>query len=118
MSIKHYSEFESREALQQDLLDKATDTEFRQALLADPARVLTETYGLNFPNDIKVVVHTEDANNLHLVLPMVESEVELTDEELDGVAGGYLDYTCDGRIDCDVYTVEESGKRNSTSSQK
>ena len=84
---KKFNEFESREDLEQDLAERAQDPDFRERLLANPASVLSETYGMPLPADISVTVHEENANNIHFVLPMAESS-ELSDDDLDAVAGG------------------------------
>ena len=82
-------EFESRAELEQDLIDRALDAEFRQELLTNPRATLNETYSLalGVDADINICVHQEDPNNIHIVLPMNDSDM-LSDEDLDAVAGG------------------------------
>lgn len=81
-------EWGDRTSLEQDLLDKASNGEFRQRLIRDPRGTLQQTYGLDLPSDVTLHIHQEDANHLHFVLPMPD-EMELSDEDLDSVAGGY-----------------------------
>ena len=98
---KNYTDFGDRTTLEQDLLERASDGGFRQSLISDPRGTLQQTYGLDFPSDVTVHVHQEDANHLHFVLPM-SSEIELSDEDLDSVAGGYMDTSCDKREDKEI----------------
>lgn len=73
----------------------AQDLEFRSRLIADPKTVMAER-GLNFPADIQITVLEETLNHYYFVLPALEfleleDNRELSDEELELVAGGGLD---------------------------
>ena len=85
-----------------------SDEAFKKRLLAQPAAVLKEA-GADVPEGLqfKVVENTERL--VHLILPLKPSTAELTDEQLEQVAGGALTpclhpkpkpYPCDG---CVVY---------------
>jgi len=107
---KKFNEFDSRQGIEQDLAERAQDPDFRERLLADPGSVLSETYGMSLPADIHVTVHEENANNIHFVLPMPENS-ELSDDELDAVAGGaWIDAGCHVR---DYGEDEEPGRKTS-----
>jgi hypothetical protein len=66
------------------------DVEFKRSLLSDPKTALAAAVGTELPTALEVEILEEDANTLVLLLPMKPdtSDVELSDEELEGVAGG------------------------------
>ena len=64
----------------------ATDADFRRRLLAEPKETLSEVLGQHVPYDIRFVENHADAT---IVLPAVVAEsTELSDSELEAVAGG------------------------------
>ena len=63
------------------------DAAFKAKLLADPQATLKEA-GVAVPAGVKVTVVENTAQHFHLVLPPKPTG-ELSDEALDGVAGGY-----------------------------
>jgi hypothetical protein len=70
-------------------LQAVQDEDFRAALIKDPKAALGEEYGLepSFFSKISVRVVTENENELVIVLPPPAAE-ELSDEQLEAVAGG------------------------------
>jgi len=75
----------------EDLMRKAaTDEAFREALLANPKAALEGHLGRRLPDELTVTVVTNTPHELTLVLPPKMSD-ELSDDQLDGVAGGKLD---------------------------
>jgi hypothetical protein len=62
------------------------DDAFKQRLLAEPAAALAE-HGFNLPVGLAVRVYEDSSKVVHLTLPTAPSE-ELSDEQLDAVAGG------------------------------
>jgi hypothetical protein len=62
------------------------DEAFKARLLAAPAPALAEQ-GIRFPAGVEVRVHENTPTLLHLALPPKPSD-ELSDEQLDAVAGG------------------------------
>ena len=71
------------------LLKVWQDPTFKRRLVADPRAVLQEE-GLPVPEGKAVRVVEDTAETTHLVLPRKPAEGELTDEQLDQVAGGVV----------------------------
>ena len=68
----------------------AKDPAFRRELLADPKSVLARELGLALPDFLEVQVLEETPARVYLVLPAAPPApgAELSDEQLDAVAGG------------------------------
>jgi hypothetical protein len=67
------------------------DEEFRQRLLDDPKAVVEQELGSRLPESVEVRVVQESARTIYLVIPSASAiggGVELSDQELEGVAGG------------------------------
>jgi hypothetical protein len=80
-----------RQEIETALVNRAaTDQDFKTELTANPKKAIGETYGLRFGDNVRVVVHQESPDELHLVLPVQFrlSEGELSDQHLEAVAGG------------------------------
>lgn len=77
--------------LEAQLITQAVQNpEFRQKLLSNPKTVLAE-HGLNVPDDVQINVLQESSTQYYLVLPALEASediTELSDAELEAVAGG------------------------------
>ncbi|HYH81372.1 MAG TPA: NHLP leader peptide family RiPP precursor [Longimicrobium sp.] len=66
-----------------------SDRVFRQQLLARPAAAIHEAYGVALPAGFRVSFVEKPADlDLLVVLPDACAEEELTDEDLEDVAGG------------------------------
>lgn len=66
----------------------ATDPEFRAALVADPKAVLA-SLGIVFREGVEVSVEESTPTELVLCLPpAIETDVELSEDAMAGVAGG------------------------------
>jgi hypothetical protein len=63
------------------------DEKFKKALIADVKGVLKSEYDIELPEKVNVTVIEETADNFTIVLP---ARPELSDEVLEGVAGGSL----------------------------
>jgi hypothetical protein len=66
----------------------ASDAAFRQALLADPKAALSKELGVPIPDSVTIVVVEDAADTVHLVLPPRQAGRELSETELQAVAGG------------------------------
>jgi hypothetical protein len=65
------------------------DPEFKKQVLADPKGMLERHLGKKLPGDLKIFVHEENAETLHFSLPPAPTNAtELSDEDLEKVAGG------------------------------
>ena len=83
-----------RQQLEQQLIEKAMkDESFRKQLIENPGAAIEAVLERKIPESIKINVLEEDANTVYLILPQVSnqsSEMELTDAELNAVAGGTI----------------------------
>ena len=67
----------------------ASDPDFRKKLVADPRGVIGELAGMKLPQSVQVEVHEESLTHVHLVIPHAPPAGELSDKDLELVAGGY-----------------------------
>ena len=90
----------------QDLLAKFSveNPKYRDALIKDPKSVIERQLNTSLGN-VKVKAVVETADTVYVVVPHVASEGELSDADLEKVAGGKndIDATC---------TVSGSGSQN------
>ena len=90
-----------RAEMERRLTEKGlADETFRQRLLEDPRGAIEEELGTRLPAALQVVAVEETAETIYLVLPPLRSgdvqAEELSDRELEGVAGGGTWSTCQG----------------------
>jgi hypothetical protein len=80
----------TRRDLETALIEKCwKDPEFKKAVVSDPKGMLERHTGQKLPPQMKIIIHEEDANTLHLSIPPAPGNVtELSDEDLEKVAGG------------------------------
>ncbi len=81
-----------RKDLEQKLIEKALkDEAFRKQLLDNPKVVVEQEIGMKISESTKIIIVEEDPQTIYLVLPYVparETQVELSETELQEVAGG------------------------------
>lgn len=77
-----------------DIIVKAwRDEQFRQNLLKDPKKAIEKEFNITVPKEVKVFVHEENDQSLHLIVPSVPSNftaASLSDDELKEVIGGVI----------------------------
>ena len=80
----------SRKDFEEKIVSRALkDDAFRQQLIDNPRNVLQSELGATLPADVEVRVVEEQPNSYYLVLPPKEaSSAELSDADLEPVAGG------------------------------
>ena len=80
----------TRRDIETALIEKCwKDPDFKRAVVSDPKGVLERQTGRKLPPNLKIVIHEEDANTLHLSIPPAPANVaELSDDDLERVAGG------------------------------
>lgn len=85
-------QLKARLGIQSALIAKAwTDEEFKQELLSDPKGVIERELGTELADDVEIQVIEETPTTFYLSIPVKPSagvEGELSDEELEAVAGG------------------------------
>jgi hypothetical protein len=80
----------ARRNLETTLIEKCwKDPEFKRQVVSDPKGMLERHTGTKLPSQVKIFIHEEDANTLHLAIPPAPANLaELSDEDLERVAGG------------------------------
>ena len=82
-----------RKIIQRSIEDEA----FRQRLLEDPKGAVEQELGARLPEEVRMVAVEETADTIYLVLPAAPTAGaeggELSDQQLQSVAGGWEYYT-------------------------
>jgi len=90
----------------------ADNQRYREALVADPALVLGRQMGRRLPDFLNVEVLEETADTIYLVLPIRPKEGdELSDADLELVAGGKGGESGAATFSCQVYGAGHMGTR-------
>jgi len=81
---------DTRVQLESALVQKCwKEPEFRKQVVGDPKGMLEKHLGRKLPEQVKIFIYEEDANTLHFSIPPAPSNfAELSDEDLEKVAGG------------------------------
>ena len=79
--------------MERRLIEKSSEDEaFRRRLMEDPKAAVEQELGTRLPEGVEVRVVEESADAIYLVLPSaspIGGGAELSDSELEGVAGGW-----------------------------
>src|SRR5437764_1009464 len=84
------SETLTRDGLQRALVTKCwKDPDFKKQVISNPKAMLETYLGQKLPGEIRIFIHEETPDALHLHIPPAPSNIaELSDEGLERVAGG------------------------------
>lgn len=81
----------TRNELEQKIIERAWKSEsFKQQLMRDPRGALEREVEMRVPEGVNIKILEESPDTLYIVLPM-NPDAELTEIELDAVAGGFED---------------------------
>ncbi len=97
----------------QDLLAKfsAENEDYRKALMNNAKAVVEKQFQLSVPEGTTINVLEDTADTIHVVLPVNQAGGELSDSDLEAVAGGGVkmdDATCSSGMLNTVIAVEAS----------
>jgi hypothetical protein len=92
-----------RAEMERRLVERSVhDDAFRRRLLEDPRATVEEELATRLPEDVQVMAVEETADTIYLVLPSASPLVgeggELSDRELERVAGGELAFSWDPAV--------------------
>src|SRR3712207_1508563 len=86
------SEASGRQEMERRLLQRSLEDDFRRRLLEDPRAAVEHELGTRPPKSVQVRAVEETPDTIYLVLPSTspigEKGGELSDRELESVAGG------------------------------
>jgi hypothetical protein len=85
-----------RTVFQAQVIDRASkDQDFRQRLISDPKGTISKEFGVTIPGNISLNIVQDTPTAWYLVLPPVPAAVgsELSEEQLEAVAGGWTNPT-------------------------
>ena len=73
------------EMLKQIVDKSSTDEGFRQQLLADPKKTISDELGISMPESMTIVIHESDMQTVHVALP---PDPNISEEQLEAVSAG------------------------------
>lgn len=83
-----WTEEDAQSAIREILRRADHDTEFRSLCLSNPRQAVQEATGRTLPPDFKLRVVPNNGANLTIVLPDSRVIAELSESELEAIAGG------------------------------
>ena len=79
----------TRETVEMEIASKAwQDEDFMNELRANPKAVIAKEYGVELPDNVELKVVEESPTELYIRIPTNPADLELSDDELESVAGG------------------------------
>lgn len=95
-----YSSLEEQEVVNM-IIKKATEDEgFRKSLLANPKKAIKDEFDVELPKklSVKFVEKEKNVDAMYVLPDLIDSDLEISEEELEAVAGGCCwdscTYTC------------------------
>jgi hypothetical protein len=100
----------TRDQISAAIAEKAwKDEAFHRAILADPNKLYEEHFGQPVPAGLKIKVLEDTADTVHFVIPARPAKTgELSDAELEDVAGGVTPTLIIGPIALSLFSVAGS----------
>ena len=93
--MKPWTQDEQKKALEAFARKAATDGKFRELALKNPAAAVKELTGKDLPEGFKINAVARDGADMVIVIPdLVKAGGELSDSELEAVAGGRCAASC------------------------
>ena len=90
-----WTEAEAQQVVKEIVRRATTEADFRQMALNDPAKAVEVVAGKPLPAGVSVKVFDGEGATFSLVLPPLKADVsELSDQELEQVAGGRCGASC------------------------
>jgi hypothetical protein len=92
------------------LIKKAwADPAFKQRLIADPKHAIADVSGIELPTALKVRVHEDTSNVKNLILPVNPATEDLSDADLEAVAGGAMSKGVQTATGCGIASAVTGG---------
>ncbi len=87
----------TRGQLMDKIIEQAqSNPEYYSQLMKDPRALMSRQLGTSIPSNVNIKVIEETPDTYYVVLPYQPKEgAELSDSDLEKVAGGILDKTCE-----------------------
>jgi hypothetical protein len=101
------SEASGRAQMERMLVQRSIeDEDFRRRLLEEPKAAVEEEIGARLPKEVQIQAVEETADTIYLVLPSaspIGGGGELSDQQLEAVAGGDVAFSWDPNVPGCVY---------------
>ena len=106
------SEASGRAEMERRIVQRSIeDEDFRRRLIEDPKGAVEQELGTRLPEDVRVEAVEETADTIYLVLPGTSMAGggggEISDREIESVAGGWDMTGSPATEDCAVYTADD-----------
>lgn len=101
-----WTEKDRDEALEAFVRKASTDADFRALALKDPATAVKQLTGRSLPDNFRIKAVDKAGADMVVVVPdLAKADGELSDIELESVAGGRCDISCGASMACVLNTL-------------